>query len=132
MVSVGELFLCTASLRSRTGGLWKLSENLYVSSFLYAVFQENLPVKLLGTRFEARNCICEPGSQKLSYRDMVFETPCNIIKERVRVHLKRRNVNFGMILCCIWKQIILVLLKFSTLYFNTQVQGVIHISNKNI
>jgi hypothetical protein len=36
---------------------------------------KNVTVRLLGTRFKARNCICEPGPQE-PYRDIFFETPC--------------------------------------------------------
>jgi hypothetical protein len=30
----------------------------------YRAFQKNFPVRLLGTWFEARNCISEPGDQE--------------------------------------------------------------------
>jgi hypothetical protein len=44
---IAPLTLC----KENTMGVWK-----------------NIPVRLLGTRFEARNCISEPGTQE-PYRD---------------------------------------------------------------
>jgi hypothetical protein len=39
-------------------------------------FKKIVPVKLLGTRFKARNCISEPGPQE-PYRTIFLTTPCN-------------------------------------------------------
>jgi hypothetical protein len=36
-------------------------------------FNKHVPVRLLGSRFEARNCISDPGSQE-PYRD-IFKRP---------------------------------------------------------
>jgi hypothetical protein len=36
---------------------------LLKSPVLYRAFQKNIPLRLLGTRFKARNCISEPGLQ---------------------------------------------------------------------
>jgi hypothetical protein len=44
----------------------------------HGVFQTNVPIRLLGTRFETRNCISEPCPQE-SYWDIVFETPCSLL-----------------------------------------------------
>jgi hypothetical protein len=44
---------------------------------------KNVPVRLLGTRFEARNCICDPGAQE-RYRDFFGNYRENAQKTRKR------------------------------------------------
>jgi hypothetical protein len=62
--------------------------NRYIYRGLFAAFwlcirviegvpKQNVPIRLLGTRFEERNCISEPGP--MQYRSITgtfFETPC--------------------------------------------------------
>jgi hypothetical protein len=47
----------------------------------------NVPVRLLGTRFKARNCISQPGLQE-PYRDIFWEHPVDgVFQKNVHVWL---------------------------------------------